>query len=298
MKKQQSSRTKSEVRLSADRRNRPVVVVPVHRTGPSPSEIVSLRQCGKVFIKRDIVILAPKYLDLSVYRELLPRAADLRVEEHWMASVKAYNRMMMSPLVFNALGGYTQMIIHEPDAIVLRDEIDYWCDQPFDYIGAPWFEGWDQPAADAPAIGVGNFGFSFHRLPTSRRVTASPLRWVPYRAAAKNLIQGLRGDKARLRQGLIGLGSAGRLRGAYKLVQENCDLFWSFIVPNIDNNFRIPAVDIAVKFSWETLPSRCMEMCGGGLPFGIHKWFKYDFGFLMPHLLSAGIDLHEVLDSR
>jgi hypothetical protein len=281
--------------MSADLRNRPVVVVPVHRAGPSPSEIVSLRQCGKVFIKRDIVILAPKYLDLGVYRELLPRAADLRVEAHWMASLKAYNRMMMSPLVFNALGGYTQMIIHEPDAIVVRDEIDYWCDQPFDYIGAPWFEGCGRLAADAPDINVGNFGFSFHRLSTSRRVTASPLRWQPYSAVAENLIRGFRGDKARLRQGLIRLGSAGRLRGAYKLFQENCDQFWSFIVPNIDKTFRIPTADIAVKFAWETLPSRCMEMCGGGLPFGIHAWFKYDFGFLMPHLLSAGVDLHEVL---
>jgi hypothetical protein len=47
-----------------------------------------------------------------------------------MASVQAYNKMMISPLVFNALDGYTHMILHEPDAIVIRDEIDYWCNQP------------------------------------------------------------------------------------------------------------------------------------------------------------------------
>ena len=58
--------------MTDDLRNRPVVVVPVHRAGPLPSEIVSLRQCGKVLSKRDIVILAPKHLDLGVYRELLP----------------------------------------------------------------------------------------------------------------------------------------------------------------------------------------------------------------------------------
>jgi hypothetical protein len=281
--------------MSVDLRNRPVVVIPVHRERPSPSEIVSLRQCGKVLVKRDIVILAPKHLDLGAYRELLPRAADLRVKSHWMASLEAYNQMMMSPLVFNALKGYTHMILHEPDAIVLRDEIDYWYNQPFDYIGAPWFEGFAPSAANAPIIGVGNSGFSFHRLSTSRRVTASWMRWAPFSSIKENLIQGLRGDKARLRQAFIRLGSAGRLRGAYKLVDRNCDQFWSFIVPNIDKTFRIPTADIAVQFAWEVLPSRCMEMCGGSLPFGIHAWFKYDFDFLVPHLLSAGVDLHEVL---
>ncbi len=153
--------------MSVALRDRPVVVIPVHRPHPSPSEIVSLRQCGKVLVNRDVLILAPKRLDLGAYRELIPLATDLRVEPHWMASWKAYSRMMISPLVFNALEGYTHMILHEPDAIVLRDEIDYWCNQPFDYIGAPWFEGWEQPAADAPLIGVGNLGFSFHRLSAS-----------------------------------------------------------------------------------------------------------------------------------
>jgi hypothetical protein len=211
-----------------------------------------------------------------------------------MANIKTYNRMMISPLVFNALTGYTHMILHEPDAIVIRDEIDYWCNQPFDYIGAPWFEGWAEPAPDAPAIGVGNSGFSFHRLPTSRRITASWRRWYPYSDVANDLIQGLRGNTERLRRGLIGLGSGGLLRGAHKLFDMHCDSFWSFTVPRLDKTFRIAPPEIAVQFAWETLPSRCMEMCRGNLPFGIHAWTKYDRGFLMPHLLSAGVDLREV----
>lgn len=281
--------------MIVDLRSRPVVVIPVHLPRPSPSEIVSLRQCGKVLANRDIVILAPKNLDLGAYRELLPRAADLGVEPHWMASIKAYNQMMISPLVFNALDGHTHMILHEPDAIVIRDEIDHWCNQPFDYIGAPWFEGWDTPAADAPVIGVGNLGFSFHRLSTSRRVTASRRRWYPYSTVAKNLIKGLGGNGEQLRRGLIGLGSGGLLSGAHKLCDEHCDIFWSFTVPKIETTFRIPPADIAVQFAWEVLPSRCMEMCRGSLPFGIHGWAKYEFEFLLPHLIFAGVDLHEVI---
>jgi len=280
--------------MTVSLQNRPVVVIPVYLPRPSPFEIVSLRQCGKALANRDVVILAPKHLDLGAYRELLPRAADLRVEPHRMASFEAYNRMMISPLVFNALDGYTHMILHELDAIVLRDEIDHWCNQPFDYIGAPWFEGFRNPAPDAPIIGVGNSGFSFHRLRTSRRVTASWRRWYPYSTVAKDLIQGLRGNSKRLRRGLIGLGSGGLLRGAHKLFDMPCDFFWSFTVPKLDQTFRIPDPETAVQFAWEVLPSRCMEMCRGSLPFGIHAWTTYDYEFLMPHLLSAGVDLQEV----
>jgi hypothetical protein len=244
------------------------------------------------------VLLAPEHLDLGAYRELLPSASDLRVKPQWMASIKAYNQMMISPLVFNALAGFTHMILHEPDAIVLRDEIDYWCSQPFDYIGAPWFQGWKDPTPDAPTIGVGNSGFSFYRLATSRRVTVSWRRWYPYSSVAKDLIQGLSGDRDRLRRGLIGLGSGGLLRGAHKLFDEHCDIFWSFIVPKLDTTFRIPPADIAVQFAWEVLPSRCMKMCRGRLPFGIHAWARYDYEFLRPHFLSAGVDLPEVFSDK
>ena len=136
--------------MNVDLRNRPVVVIPVYRSRPSPSEIVSLRQCGKIFASRDIVILAPKHLDLGAYRSCYPVAPIYPLRCIGCPDINAYNRMMISPLVFSALDGYTHMILHEPDAIVLRDEIDYWCNQPFDYIGAPWFEGLANAAADAP----------------------------------------------------------------------------------------------------------------------------------------------------
>src|SRR5262249_21397293 len=39
---------------------------------------------------------------------------------------------------------------------------------PYDYIGAPWFEGWERAPIDAPIIGVGNSGFSLLRLDSFR----------------------------------------------------------------------------------------------------------------------------------
>ena len=276
---------------------RPVVIVPVHLARPSPTDIVSLQQCGKVLGSREIVLVSPQGLNLTAYRELLPSATELRVEPHWMSSIEAYNRMMISPRIVNELDGYTHMLIHEPDAIVLRDELDYWCRQPHDYIGAPWFEGFAAAAPDAKVIGVGNSGFSLHRLDALRRVVTSRKRWYPYQQAAKDLIRGLQGSRDRFHRGTKALGRAGQLRGAWELYDGHCDAFWSHLVPQLDTKFKIASIEESVHFSWELLPARCFQMTHGKLPFGIHAWAKYDLEFVAPHLLTSGVDCHQQINN-
>ncbi len=278
-------------------KSKPVVIVPTHLARPTPVEIVSLRQCGKILGQRDIVIVAPSSLDLGAYREFLPGASEMRVEPHWMSSIQAYNRMMISPVIVSQLEGYTHMLLHEPDAIVFRDELDYWCRQTQDYIGAVWFEGFADATPDAPVIGVGNSGFSLHRLDALRRLVTSRQRWYPYRQAAKDLVRGLQGNGNRMRLGLKALGQAGQLRGAWQLYEGHCDAFWSNLVPQLDAEFKIARVEDAVRFSWEVRPARCLQMTGGKLPFGIHAWAKYDLEFLVPYLVDAGVDCGGIQNS-
>jgi len=270
---------------------KPVVVIPVHLSDPTAAETIALRQCSRVLSRWDIVILAPDFLDLTAYYTLIPNAKEMRVKPCWMGSIKSYNQMMMSPLIYRALKHYTHMLLHEPDAIVLRDELEYWCGQPFDYIGAPWFDGFKDAHSDAQVVGVGNSGFSLHRLEMARHVTSSRRRWYPWGQIINDLAQGPRGDFVRMRRGFTGMGSGGRIKGAWKLYRENCDMFWSRLVPRFFPEFRVAPVASAVKFSWEVLPARCMAMNHGNLPFGIHAWAKYDIDFLTPHLTRVGINL-------
>jgi hypothetical protein len=229
-----------------------------------------------------------------------------------MENIQAYNRLMVAPFVYEALSGYSHVLIHEPDALVLKDELDYWCSQPFDYIGAPWFAG-ATPAPSAPLFGAGNFGFSLHRLNMMKKVLRSWRRWYPYDQIARDVIGGLLGQQDRLREilgipvradplstngkaellrrGIGGLGTAGRLRGAWKLYNSHCDMFWSRIVPRIIPEFSVAPPAAAVRFSWEVLPDRCYEMCGGQLPFGIHAWAKHNLPFLLPLLEANGVEL-------
>jgi hypothetical protein len=270
---------------------RPVVVVPVHRASPIDSERVALRQCGRCLAGHDIVLLAPKGLDLGAYRELMPASESLRIDPRWMSGRREYNRLMITPLVYDAMADYTHMLVHEPDAIVLRDELEYWCRQPFDYIGAPWFDRYSDALPDARVIGAGNFGFSLRVVSAARAVLASGGSWYPLRGIVADLLRGALGDRKGLQRGLRTLRRAGRLRDAANFYEGNCDSYWAQVVPRRVPEFRVAPPQRAARFSWEVLPRRCQAMTHGALPFGAHAWARYEPGFWLPRLAAAGVDL-------
>lgn len=268
----------------------PIVVVPVHKPDPDLAEVVSIRNCGIVFEGRRICFVAPEQLDLRKYQALVPNAGQIRVPSQWMASIRAYNSMMISPQFFERVKNFSHVLVHEPDAIALRDELDHWCAQPFDYIGAPWF-------TSNPSLGtlelthVGNYGFSLMRVSAARDVLASRKRWYPISKVLGDATLGLLGNAALLKRSKLAVGPAGRLEGAWQLYGPNCDIFWSFAVPAVYPGFKVASASDALRFAWEAFPRLCRDLCGGALPFGIHAWAKLDPAFVLTLLDSNGIDV-------
>lgn len=259
----------------------PVVIVPVHKLSPTEDEEFSLRRCATVLSLHPIRIVHPQGLDLSAYRRLMPLAEPISVPDFWMSSVSAYNKMILNPDFFAIFDSYSHLLIHEPDAFVVSDRLLEWCQAGFDYIGAPWFPGYDNPLKDAPLLAVGNSGFSLFNIQTARRVLSSRYRWYPYKKAVEDIFfRLLRRPGPSGMIALRALGSAGQLRGAHKISTYNCDIFWSTFAARADPSFSIPEPEKAVFFSWETQPSTCHTICGGVFPFGIHAWAKYDRLFI------------------
>lgn len=229
------------------------IVVPIHREYPTHEDRVSLLQCGRVFRERDVVMLAPRGLDLWAYDELLPgHLTTERVPAEWMSSLRAYNAMMLSGSVHRRFVGYDHMLLHEPDAIVFEDDLDHWCAEDFDYVGAPWFDG---GAEACKLYAVGNSGLSLHRL--------SKWNAIPAHAAAESA----------------------RYPG-------QCDHFWSLRMPELYPEFRIATIEQAIRFSWEVQPRRCARMAGVDMPFGMHKWFAYDREFAESLMRAAGVEMN------
>lgn len=271
----------------------PVVVVPIHRQQPTADERFSLQRCSQVLGHHPIRIVHPDGLNLELYKDLLPTARPLPVPESWMASIRAYNRMMINPAFYQKLDQFSHALVHEPDALAISDQLLYWCEQPFDYIGAPWFEGFQDATPDAPMIGVGNSGFSLIKISAIRLFLESNRRWISRMIIAKDLLRKIlrRPSRYPLNFLIEAFGSSGLLGGAHRLVDDQCDIFLSFHASNCyPPLFIVADPNTALRFSWEVNPSRCSELCNNQLPFGIHAWAKYDRSFILDILRN----LHDV----
>ncbi len=211
-----------------------------------------------------------------------------------MASISAYNKLMISPFIFNALNAHSHILIHEPDSIVLKNDLHYWCEQDFDYIGAPWFAS--DLADDFQFKATGNFGLSLIKTNTANTLFADNPRWFSVSMIVRDLLRGLRGQKDAFKRALKSMGSSGRLSGAHHLYLDHCDIFWSYLVPKVAPHLRIAPPEKAIFFSWEKHPQKCLTICKGKLPFGIHAWSRYDLTLLQPLLIQSGVML-DVPDS-
>ncbi len=258
----------------------PVIVIPCHKPKPTAEEAVSLLQCQKMLGDFPIFMLHPSGMKTNEYESIFPRLQFLAVSPEWMASISAYNKMMISPFIFNTLARYSHILIHEPDAIVLKNELLFWCEQNFDYIGAPWFHS--NQKDDFTLKATGNFGLSLIKVSTVNHLFSRNPRWYTYSMITRDFLRGLRGQVSHLKNAWFAIGPQGKLANAAALYKDHCDIFWSYLVPKVDSHFFIAPPEKAIRFAWETHPDKCQRICEDELPFGVHAWSKYD-----PNLIQA-----------
>lgn len=261
----------------------PVVVVPVHKQQPTADEEFSLLRCGKVLGSHPIRLVHPNGLNIQAYRDILPMSKPIPVPAFWMENIHAYNQMLINPSFYQKIASYSHVLIHEPDAIVISDQLLYWCKSPFHYIGAPWFDGFDNATQESTITGVGNSGFSLINISAISTAFASNSRWISRLVIAKELINILlrRRNHYSLKTLLKATGPKGLLRKGHQIFEENCDVFISHHIPNSRNTkFIIADSNNALLFSWEVNPANCAKLTQGRLPFGIHAWAKYDRPFI------------------
>lgn len=270
---------------------KPAIVIPVHQENPTIDEKISFTQCQKVFGKRDIFLVAPSNLNIDIYRSIFPHLKTILLRPELMGSIGAYNKPMISPIIFSHLSSYSHALIHEPDSLVLGDELDYWCNQKLDYIGAPWMEYCQITHKILPKK-VGNFGFSLINIKSANAIFSRNHRWYGVSMIIRDLLRGVvKKKRGATHKALRACGGSGLLSNASELFDDHCDIFWSFIVPKIEPWFVIAEPQQAAHFSWETYPESCYEFCNRQMPFGIHAWSKYNREFLTPLLRKSGVNL-------
>jgi hypothetical protein len=253
-----------------------VVLVFAHTESPSSAEALSLKQCATILAKHPIKLVCPAGLDVSRYLEIAPNMVPDFISPHHLSGKDEYNYLKCLPWLYERYAHFDFMLTYELDSFVFEDQLEHWCNQGWDYIGAPWFEGYYECSLHSRMIGVGNSGFSLRNIQTVRKALRAfrLSRLKELNKAWLERRQTLRGALAEALNFRNMLGKAFQELGC---VHE--DFFWCYTIPRIYPKFRIPSPISAIPFAFEANPRMLHFLNGYRLPFGAHKWSALDAMF-------------------
>lgn len=152
------------------------IVVPIYKefVDLSEGEKYSLNQLYSKLEHHPICFIGPRKIDWEIYingalrTKLLPKLKFFN--SRYFANIGGYNNLLLSRSFYQSFKKFEYILIYQLDALVFKDELDYWCGKNYDYIGAPWFEGWGHAQNDSEIVGVGNGGFSLRKIKTFTRL--------------------------------------------------------------------------------------------------------------------------------
>jgi hypothetical protein len=269
---------------------RVVVLVFTHKPTLEWHEVIAYRQCFRMLGKHPIRLVCPQGMDTALYRELVPTVEIDSIAPRWLSSLRNYNRLKVKPFLYQRYSAYEFILTYELDAFVFRDDLEAWCDQSWDYIGAPWFEEYSEATLDAKPLGVGNSGFSLRRTEPMIRMSRS----LRYQKPPGELFRAWRAGETRLASVLSSLTYRNNFYGPLNNYPGHEDRFWCEVAAPRFPEFKIAPYEAARRFSFEANPRRLFEECGSALPFGCHKWMNHDLEFWKPHLEQFGYSIPDV----
>ena len=145
------------------------VVIPVYQNNLSWSEQISLQQCKRILNRHPVILIAPRTMKIE-NRELSGLPVE-RFPEYFFDGISGYNRLMLSKEFYQRFEQYEYILIYQLDVFVFSDRLQYFCGLGYDYIGAPWLQGYRYiTGLERRYLYVGNGGFSLRKVSAFLRI--------------------------------------------------------------------------------------------------------------------------------
>ncbi len=239
-----------------------VILVPIYQPRLSALERFSLQHSLSVLQPgRQVCFIGPQGLDMRAYAADFPGVPLIAFDPVHFASIKGYNRLLMSPAFYQHFGQFEFSLILQTDAILLRDELDAWMARPYDYVGAPWPDGVE--------------------------ILVNLDRFVGEHARKVKALVGNGGLSLRRNRACIGLlEEFPQALNYFVQTGSSEDLFFSFMGA-LSTRFVMPNEATASLFALELRPEQYLSLNQGRAPMGGHAWAKYNPAFWLDQLGPA-----------
>ena len=270
-----------------------VIIVPVYKEELTSNELKSFSQGCNIFSNYGLTLVTYNGLNIDFYKKIANRfQCPIKIElfdKDYFSSIVGYNRMTYSKDFYQRFCEYEYMLIYQTDAYVFGDELEYWCSQGYDYIGAPIYIKACRTEYTSAVEGVGNGGFCIRKPSYCLRILNYP-KYLPFLTPKGvwylDTLFLNRSDvrMSKLRVLLVRLFSILKMLGVRNNIsyltssgRVNEDYLYSIYASLSWLPVNLPTVDEAARFSIEMNPSFWFERNGNKLPFGCHAFEKYDF---------------------
>lgn len=246
--------------------NKAIVLIPIYKSYFDDFEIKSLQSVSKNLSDFTIAFIAPKALNCDFIHNynLGFKYLTVRFEDDFFKSIEGYNKLLLSSHFYESFLEYDYMLICQTDAFVFKNQLNWWVDKGYDYIGAPWLDSENKVFSHKPrsifnkikkVIGlhqklythinqVGNGGFSLRKTKTFFDISLKEKSQINYFLSHKE--------------------------------KENYhieDVFWSLYVPT-KHTFLKPDYKTALHFCVDRKPEIAFNYLKGNLPFACHGFNK------------------------
>lgn len=256
------------------------IVIPVYKSVPDESELISIKQAIRILNKYEFKIVTPEGLDLSYYEKLLTLSGInyefCSFDTVYFQGIKGYNKLLLSKQFYDRFSSSKYILIYQLDAYVFQDELEYWCGLDYDYIGAPWLEEHVKEVTDKiKETGywkVGNGGFSLRKIQAFLDRFNSGLP-VQNSEKIKSYFEGFSLFQRVIRYPVIIakiLGYKNTVKYLSSVYPDNEDMFWCRVLEDTRFALHIPDTKVASGFGLEINVGNNFQ-----LPFGCHGWNKY-----------------------
>ena len=258
-----------------------IIVIPVYKPQIDYWEELSFRRCCDVFSNRLVCLVSHCECDCNVYVKIAQEYNLSLLRQNfcrkYFEGIRGYNELMLSGAFYKRFRQYDYMLIYQLDAYVFRDELDYWCNKGYDYIGAPWFTDYLSIDQGGNLWCVGNGGLSLRKIATmykifgNNRPLLSPTQL--WKLKDKNKVGFLRKLGATFVRSLGYKNKIGYFKNNYP---ENEDVFICQYLKELGIRISIPTPEVAMCFAFENNPSYLFSLTGK-LPFACHAWKRYEY---------------------
>lgn len=241
------------------------VIIPIYKTTLSKYEMHSFKRCIKILGNHYFCIVTHNNLDITSYLTILNKTKTHFTIKYfspeYFSSIHGYNQLMLSNEFYSSFLHFEYILIYQLDAYVFFDNLDYWCTQKYDYIGAY----------------IPDFIIQ-HNKTTYNSCLREPLKLrYAYNGGAS----------------LRKVSTFNRITAEFSyLIKElsNAGLNEDIVFSNILYNSNQPSKETADSFSIESFPKESYKSNGEKLPMLCHGWYRddlavYDKEFWFKHIM-------------